>query len=123
MRQLMQRFSPRTLLARSSSPIFSGEVASAGLLALTEDVKVSFVEFQPGSRTRWHVHDGDQLLIVAQGSALIGNREGSQRVETGQSILIKAGEEHFHSPTPDGPMAHYSVLAGSHTEILETVEL
>ena len=30
----------------------------------SEPVKVYYVRFQPGARTNWHTHSGDQILLV-----------------------------------------------------------
>jgi quercetin dioxygenase-like cupin family protein len=115
------KLAPRSAVTRAASPVFTGEVWSARVAGLVGPSAVSFVEFRDGACTRWHVHDGDQLLIIASGLAVIGTRDRRHEVAAGESVLIKAGEEHFHAAAPGGLMAHYSVLAGSHTEILEAV--
>jgi quercetin dioxygenase-like cupin family protein len=116
--------SPSASLSPSGSAIFTGAVSTAAVLqdpCSWEQAKVSFVRFEPGSRTQWHTHDGDQLLLVVEGTGHIGSDEGRLDVRPGDTVLIPAGTRHYHGASSTEPMAHYSILGGSATELLGTV--
>lgn len=71
----------------------------------------SLVRFTPGARTHWHSHDVGQTLHGAEGSGLVGTRDGVVvRIRPGETVRIEPGEEHWHGATPDTLMAHYALL-------------
>ena len=120
----MRSAEPLTLLVTSPSPMFSGDVSTtvvAEHLPGAGDVKVGLVRFEAGACTRWHTHDGDQLLLIVDGRGWISTRTDVAEVHAGSTVVIPAGEEHYHAAADDSAMVQYSVLAGTHTEILEAV--
>ena len=72
--------------------------------------QVDSVRFAPGARTRWHHHPLGQVLVVTDGTALVQRRGGDvERVHTGDSVRIEAGEWHWHGATPDAAMTHLAI--------------
>jgi len=61
----------------------------------------SEVTFRPGERTKFHTHEGIQLLYVTEGSGVVGNREEERVVSEGDLILFPPGEEHYHGSRDD----------------------
>jgi len=121
----VQIFKPADALARSASAIFTGAVSSAPVLQGPvgwDQAKVSLVRFASGSRTTWHVHDGDQLLIVVDGTGHIGGDGGRLDVQLGDTVLIPAGERHYHGATLKSSMSHFSILGGTSTQVLDIVD-
>lgn len=117
----MQHVHAPQLSARSMQPIFAGEVHTvsidAALGPLPEGARMSLVSFAASAHTQWHTHDSDQLLFVISGSGHVGTHFEDLAVVPGDVVLIPAGEQHYHGAAGDGPMAHYSVLGGSRTDV------
>jgi len=67
----------------------------------------SYVTFQPGARTAWHMHPAGQHMIVTSGVALTGTRDGKViAFKEGETVWCPAGIDHWHGATPDAPMTH-----------------
>lgn len=81
-----------------------------GLSAEFKDntVRSAEVTFRPGERTKFHTHEGIQVLYVTGGSGVVGNREEEREVTEGDLILFPPGEEHWHGNTDDAesPFSH-----------------
>lgn len=73
-------------------------------------VAAALVRFAPGARTHWHVHPLGQLLLVTDGTALVGTRDGRVvRARAGDTVVCAPGEEHWHGATADAVAAHVAV--------------
>ena len=73
----------------------------------------AYVTFQPAARTAWHLHPAGQHMVVTDGVALTGTRDG-RIIEfgKGETVWCPAGLDHWHGATPDAPMTHL-VITGS----------
>ena len=67
------------------------------------------VHFQPGGRTKPHVHRAGQLLLITAGRGLIGREAGPVLVEAGDVVSVQPDEWHWHGATPGSPMTHVTV--------------
>ena len=80
---------------------------------------------RPGARTAWHTHPLGQTLHVVSGIGLVGLRnEQPKIINTGDTVWIPSGEEHWHGATADNSMTHIAIqeaLDGSVAEWLEKV--
>ncbi|MCP5328098.1 MAG: cupin domain-containing protein [Steroidobacteraceae bacterium] len=88
---------------------FTGEVRVDRLFPANDTAHYSgaYVTFQPGARSAWHMHPAGQHIVVTQGVALSGTRDGKIfRAETGDSLWCPPGVEHWHGATPDAAMTH-----------------
>ena len=74
-----------------------------GLRGEFEDntVRASQVTFRPGERTKFHTHDGIQVLYVTEGTGIVATREDERTVTEGDLILFPPGEEHWHGNSDD----------------------
>lgn len=73
----------------------------------------AYVTFQPGARTNWHMHPAGQHMIVTDGIALTGTRDGKViQFKEGETVWCPVGVDHWHGATPDAPMTHL-VISGS----------
>lgn len=71
------------------------------------------VTFAPGARTAWHMHPAGQHMIVTQGTALTGTRDGRMiEFKAGETVWCPPNTDHWHGATPDAPMTHL-VITGS----------
>jgi quercetin dioxygenase-like cupin family protein len=110
-------------LSPDQRAIFSGAVETYALPDERRQytARVALVAFSPNSRTTWHRHSSDQVLLIVQGRGVVATDEGQSRVEAGDLVLIPAGERHWHGGTVDEGMRHISVLGPGETEVLEPV--
>lgn len=74
------------------------------------------VAFDAGSRNKFHIHSGDQILIVTEGTGKVVSDTETLTVSEGDVVLIPAGENHWHGAPDSTSMAHITItVAGSQT--------
>ncbi|WP_170288346.1 (R)-mandelonitrile lyase [Marilutibacter maris] len=98
-----------------SDEFFTGDVQVRLLFPTTADTPFSgaYVTFQPGARTAWHRHPGGQHMIVTDGRALTGTRDGKVvEFGPGEVVWCPPGIDHWHGATEEAPMTHL-VLTGT----------
>ncbi len=90
---------------------FFGDVTAKRLVwkGDSPDNELLGVWFSAGARTRPHIHDVDQSLLVMQGTCAYGDESGITLVPAGEIITIPAGIWHWHGATPTEPMMHVSI--------------
>jgi quercetin dioxygenase-like cupin family protein len=91
-----QHFEGRAKLQRLPNPLANGPAVFA-------------VHFEPGGRTRPHVHRSGQLLYIVAGRGIVGDESGRHEVGPGDVVASRPGEWHWHGATPDSPMTHLTV--------------
>ena len=74
-----------------------------------KDLKMGIVNFGPGVRNKFHIHTGDQILIVTKGRGIVATEAGEREIKVGDTILIPAGEKHWHGATRDSAFSHITV--------------
>jgi len=104
---------------RAPEQNFTGEVWFGSLAPpeTPEALNTLAVMFTPGSRTAWHRHIAGQVLYVTGGAGIVANDRG-ERVEmtAGDTVVVPAGELHWHGATPASFMMHLSLTTGGPTE-------
>lgn len=86
-----------------------------------ESIRLYRVAFEEGARTNWHSHDDIQVLYGLTGTCVVVNRDGAeQRLESGDVVVVEAGEEHWHGAAPGGAGAHLAINVGSETTWLDS---
>lgn len=76
---------------------FTGDVRVVMLFPENEKASYSaaYVTFQPGARTNWHWHPAGQHMIVTDGVALTGTRDGKiLEFKKGETVWCPAGVDH-----------------------------
>jgi quercetin dioxygenase-like cupin family protein len=94
---------------------FTGDVQVDMLFPGNDTARYSgaYVTFQPGARTAWHLHPAGQHMIVTNGVALTGTRDGKIiEFEEGETVWCPPELDHWHGATPQAPMTHL-VITGS----------
>lgn len=112
---------------RSSAPgpadWFTGQVWMDEVGALpAEAARALHVHFTPGARTAWHAHPGGQVLHITGGVGRVQGESGPVReVRPGDTVVIGAGERHWHGAAPDAMMSHIAISGGAPTVWAEHV--
>lgn len=105
---------PRTPTVKNPPEQFAGDVwvdAVASPHEADQRMTVAVVRFAPGARTAWHSHARGQYLLVTQGTARFGTRDGQVvEVHPGQTLYTPPGQEHWHAAAEDGFMEHLAML-------------
>ncbi len=59
--------------------------------------------YAPGQRSHWHIHDGEQALIVVEGRGLIQweGLDAAEVLQPGDWVHVSAGTAHWHGAVPD----------------------
>jgi quercetin dioxygenase-like cupin family protein len=77
------------------------------------DVRASRVQYEPGTRSYWHSHDGLQLLLLERGKGRVQIQgQKMQEVAVGQPVLLAAGVPHWHGAAPDEGLTQIAVNVG-----------
>jgi len=96
--------------AKGPSEWFTGDVYIDPVLGRKDEpsrMACGWVHFTPGARTAWHSHAVGQTLLITEGIALLGTRNGEVIVaRPGQVVYTPPGEEHWHGAAPENFMAH-----------------
>jgi quercetin dioxygenase-like cupin family protein len=91
---------------------FTGEVwmDEIGWAPKPSRVQVLSVHFAPGARTAWHTHPVGQVLHVTEGEGRVQLQgELVQEIRAGDTVLVEAGEVHWHGASPGSFMTHIAV--------------
>ena len=94
---------------------FTGDVQVGMLFPGNETAHYSgaYVTFAPGARTAWHMHPAGQHMIVTNGTALTGTRDGKViEFQEGETVWCPHDIDHWHGATPEASMTHL-VITGS----------
>jgi quercetin dioxygenase-like cupin family protein len=106
----------------SADAIFIGEVATRAVVSDDQSrlVRAIEVHFHDGARNRMHTHTTDQVLVVTEGTAVVGTRSETHDLTTGDVAFIPAGEEHWHGAKRGTHMTHLAINGhGSETKVTE----
>lgn len=72
------------------------------------------VSFEPSGRTKWHTHDGGQVLICSYGTGYYQvEGEAPQILRVGDVVMIEPGIKHWHGAGADGWFSHITMSIGS----------
>ena len=98
--------------ARGPAEWFTGEVWMDEIASMPGPgpVRALRVHFAPGARTAWHVHPLGQILHITEGVGRVQGETGPVRqVRPGDTVVVGAGERHWHGAAPDHLMCHLAI--------------
>jgi len=108
-----------TASAQQPSPNFTGKVTRLEEAA----PQVGYFRFDPGARTKWHVHEKGQLVFVEEGVGLAQEKGGPVvELHAGEAIWCPPGVAHWHGAAPDKGGTQYNVTRGGITWLSEVTE-
>ena len=102
------------------TPLFTGpEVTRQSLVSDSKELRLSIVNFGKGVRNKFHIHDGDQVLIIIAGKGIVATEKEEKAVTVGEMVLFPAGVKHWHGATKDSEFSHIVVTreGGKTTQI------
>jgi quercetin dioxygenase-like cupin family protein len=117
------------VIRKGESPVIEGTTFTGHVLLERAHVKerdegmsVSIVHFDDGALTNWHVHPGEQVLVILDGKGRVGTEAGSLEVEPGDIVHSAPGERHWHGAAPGQSMTHASITTVGAPEWFEAPE-
>jgi len=102
----------------SSEPLFIGEVNTQPLLEeefKSNRIQIVNVKFKKGARNKFHTHTEKQILYVLEGEGIVADREKEYRIKPGMTVIIPAGEDHWHGAVKGKNFAHLSMIGQPQT--------
>lgn len=72
--------------------------------------RLSELTFRDGARTKLHVHDTEQLIIIVSGAGVCGTVDTEREMGVGDYALIAAAEPHWHGSRAKTEVTLLSVL-------------
>jgi quercetin dioxygenase-like cupin family protein len=79
--------------------------------------------FSPGSRTKWHSHEGGQILLVEDGVGLYQEKGGPVvELRAGETHYCPPGVVHWHGAAPKEGGTQFNVSRGGITWLAEVTD-
>jgi quercetin dioxygenase-like cupin family protein len=76
--------------------------------------QITYIHFDAGARTKWHIHEKGQLVLVEEGVALAQEKGGPiVELHAGEVIWCPPGVAHWHGAAPDKAGTQYNVTRGT----------
>ncbi len=97
---------------------FMGEVRFQPLVRSTDGdgVNLLHVHFSAGARTKPHIHQQDQTLLITDGTGIVADETEKRVVSAGDVVTIPKGAWHWHGATRDTAMSHISIMKPGPTD-------
>ena len=84
---------------------------------------IAHFRFEPGSRTKWHIHEGGQIILVEEGVALTQLKGGPViELHAGETTYAPPGVAHWHGAAPDKGGTQFNISRGGITWLGEVTE-
>ena len=118
MKKVTMRNVPREATDMVGGLMTGTQVYRQSILQTGESKNFNFaiVSFDAGSRNKFHIHAGDQILVVTEGTGKVATDNEVVTVTEGDVVLIPAGENHWHGAPDNTSMAHITItVAGTET--------
>lgn len=121
----MKKVSPVQVDPRPADPArFTGRVVQEEILSAQQEggARVHRFSYEPGARSRWHTHEGEQALYVLHGAGAVVGTDGlPTRLRPGDLVYLGSGERHWHGAVSDEFFVHFAFTASGGTEWAEEV--
>jgi quercetin dioxygenase-like cupin family protein len=82
----------------------------------TDEGGLTVTWFDPGGRTKPHVHSVPQVINVLEGTGIVAVEDERVTVKPGDFILVPPGAWHWHGATPTQSMCHIASRDRARTE-------
>jgi quercetin dioxygenase-like cupin family protein len=89
----------------------------------TSNAKIAHLRYGPGSRTRWHSHEGGRIILVEEGVALTQVKGGPvMELHAGETTYVGPGVVHWHGAAPDQGGVQFNISRGGITWLGEVTD-
>jgi quercetin dioxygenase-like cupin family protein len=97
----------------TNNPNFTGKVTAV------EDkwkVATAHYKFDPGARTKWHMHSGGQVMLAEEGVTHHQNKGGPvMELRANESYYVQPGVWHWHGASPTESTVQFNTTRGDIT--------
>jgi 4-carboxymuconolactone decarboxylase len=84
---------------------------------------IAHFRFEPGARTKWHSHEGGQIILVEEGVGRTQVKGGPViELHAGETIYCPPGVVHWHGAAPDKGGVQYNISRGGITWLGEVTD-
>ena len=105
---------------QKQNPNFTGTVTT---IKENSDGNIAHFRFEPGARTKWHIHERGQIILVEEGVARTQVKGGPViELHAGETIYCPPGVPHWHGAAPDQGGTQYNISRGGITWLDEVTE-
>jgi quercetin dioxygenase-like cupin family protein len=88
---------------------FTGSVRSLE----ASDLRAVRFQYDAGARSHWHVHEGNQILILEQGRGRVQLQgQPVREMVPNQPVFLPGGVPHWHGAAPDQGLTQIAVNIG-----------
>ncbi len=103
------------------NPNFTG--GEVKTITENSDGKSAHFYFSPGARTRWHSHEGGQIILVEDGVGLYQEKGGPVvELRAGETHYCPPGVVHWHGASPKAGGTQFNVSRGGITWLGEVTD-
>ena len=112
-------------LLSAQQPDTSGNFTGGAVTRLESNIRVraARIHFEPGARTKWHVHERGQVLLCEEGVARTQVQgHPVQELHKGDTAYVPGGVPHWHGAAPGESTTLFSVdVSDGRTRWLDAV--
>jgi quercetin dioxygenase-like cupin family protein len=84
---------------------------------------IAHYHFDPGARTKWHIHERGQIILVEEGVARTQMKGGQvMELRAGDTTYATPGVAHWHGAAPDQGGTQFNVSRGGITWLDEVTD-
>jgi len=77
------------------------------------DIRMNRYHFDPGARTKWHSHEGGQVIYVEAGRLLVQDKgKPAREVAEGGTFHVAPGVTHWHGALPSAGITQVALSFG-----------
>ena len=103
------------------NPNFTG--GEVKTITENSDGKSAHFYFSPGARTKWHSHEGGQIILVEDGVGLYQEKGGPVvELHAGETHYCPPGVVHWHGASPKAGGTQFNVSRGGITWLAEVTD-
>jgi len=75
---------------------------------------IAHFRFPAGVRTKWHIHEGGQIVLCESGVVRVQEKGGPViELHAGEIVYAKPGVAHWHGSSPDQEGVQFNVTRGA----------
>ena len=106
---------------QKQNPNFTG--GEVKTITENSDGKPAHFYFSPGARTKWHSHEGGQIILVEDGVGLYQEKGGPVvELRAGETHYCPPGVVHWHGASPKAGGTQFNVSRGGITWLAEVTD-